>query len=81
MVADIRRVKECGTRTNGGSLVLWRREIFDWMGPRGAGAGPFQLQACPGKLLNLAYDWFLACMDTFKYKQGLNVRGADAWIG
>ena len=31
MVANIRRVKDCGMRTNGGSFVLWR-EIFDGIG-------------------------------------------------
>ena len=52
MVANIRRVKDCGMRTNGGSFVLWR-EIFDWIGEE----------------LVQPYDGFLACMDTFKYKQ------------
>ena len=82
LVQNIRHVKDCGMRINGGYFVL-RREIFDWMRPgEELVQEPFQRLAAAGKLLSYAYDGFWACMDTFKDKQlleDLYARGQVPW--
>ncbi|MEW6749350.1 MAG: glucose-1-phosphate cytidylyltransferase [Candidatus Latescibacterota bacterium] len=81
-VSGIRDIARSGIWINGGYFVF-RREIFDYLGPgEELVEQPFQRLIEAGLLGAYPYNGFWACMDTFKDKQrldDLHARGDAPW--
>jgi glucose-1-phosphate cytidylyltransferase len=81
-VSEIKPVMDTDLRINGG-FFLFRREIFDYMGPgEELVQEPFDRLIQADQLLTHAHDGFTASMDTFKDKQHfdeLYAKGRAPW--